>query len=126
MGKAWLISGVGFTVMPLCFALAGCGVEGPQEQVEDEEAVEVEGDALSSEVLAVDVSKTVDRGLFGGKWDYSYPVGGGTILRHEFHVTTRGHADANLVSLDSNEAKVHAWADLFSGFDFTLKVWVDR
>ncbi|MDI1450778.1 hypothetical protein [Polyangium sp. 6x1] len=82
--------------------------------------------AQAAEVLAVDVSENVNRGLFGGRDNYSYPLGGRKVTRHEFTRNTRGHADVYVESIDSNQVKVHGWADAFSGYSFTLKVWVEE
>lgn len=125
MGKNSLVSAAGFSVLALSFAATGCGIGELFAQEEGDGTTAVDSAALS-EILAVDVSESFDRGLFGKKYDFSYRVGGGRILRHDLKVTTSGSADATMVSLDSNEAKVHAWADMYSGFHFELKVWVER
>lgn len=125
MSKSSLVPAAAFSALALAFMVAGCGTDESFAPAGGDGATAVESAALS-EVLAVDVSESFDRGLFGKKYDFSYPVGGGTVLRHDLKVTTTGSADATMVSLDGNEAKVHAWADMYSGFHFELKVWVER
>lgn len=93
-------------------------------QVEESEQTIAEAAPLLSEVLVLDAAESMSRGLFGTKQDYSYRLDGRQILRHEFKVDTHGHANASIQSMDNDQIKVRAWADMYSGYDFTLKVWV--
>jgi hypothetical protein len=51
---------------------------------------------------------------------------GGKYTSHTFSLDTHGNADAYIVSIDDSQVKVHAWADAYSGYTFTLKVWADK
>lgn len=82
--------------------------------------------AQAAEVLIIDATESANCGLFGHRKDFSYPVGGRKITRHDFKLSTRGHANASISSMDSNQVTVHAWCDLFSGYTFTLKVWAEQ
>jgi len=100
----------------------GCLVDVENEHKDGDALAE---SALPIEVLAVNVTDSMNRGIFGKRRDYVYHVGG-KYVRHEFSVDTHGHADAYVESIDDNEAHVHGWADAFSGYTFTLKVWIEQ
>lgn len=84
------------------------------------------GTSQAAEELIIDATESADCGLFGHRKDFTYPVGGRKIARHDFKVSTSGHANASISSMDSNQVTVHAWCDLFSGYKFTLKVWAEQ